>query len=183
MDSLGWWRAHQPQESEESIRQLAKKYTAPEFCNGFYLSLNTNRCVNQKQTFPPQGTTWCYVSADCKSLNGGASVNDRASWKTCLQSQDQDLTTMPFEEYMGMGTSNDWNMGVAWPAALNVSAYTMDSEDGKANVQARNASSPTEYMWGTLEHHPPNFVLRGSSVWQAGVGGQSKMECIRNCPH
>mmetsp|Transcript_2776 Transcript_2776/g.6490 ORF Transcript_2776/g.6490 Transcript_2776/m.6490 type:complete len:248 (-) Transcript_2776:98-841(-) len=65
-----------------------------EFCNappnssltGFYLNQPHEMCINFEKVSGPRKFlegSWCYVSAACSDLRGGAKLTDKVNWKVC----------------------------------------------------------------------------------------------------
>lgn len=56
-------------------------FTYHEFCGSFFKRMDNNYCVNiQHHTYDSVGPVthqWCYVSKECKDLNGGTVVQDK----------------------------------------------------------------------------------------------------------
>jgi len=59
-----------------------------DICTDFYEKLDHNHCVKLDLDLRRERRSdqWCYVSAECGSLNGGAAIRGRAvSWKVCSE--------------------------------------------------------------------------------------------------
>ncbi|CAK0803606.1 unnamed protein product [Prorocentrum cordatum] len=88
-------------------------------CTEFFTKLDTDRCVNVavhphgRAGLP--GSSWCYVSSDCRSLNGGSPLADTysffglggraVSWKRCARGADPLLADMPPGDLLELATS------------------------------------------------------------------------------
>lgn len=107
-----------------------KLYNA--LCSSFFTKLPATHCVNMNiYSLGAQGreaATWCYVSSECKKLNGGAVVADKVtpppapkwltqffykpqlvprniSWKTCEVGADQSLRMMDPGDFLQLADS------------------------------------------------------------------------------
>mmetsp|Transcript_29565 Transcript_29565/g.79851 ORF Transcript_29565/g.79851 Transcript_29565/m.79851 type:complete len:298 (-) Transcript_29565:101-994(-) len=67
-----------------------------------YPKLKANFCMKAQQGAHLYGKqdgkydfTWCYVSHACKKLGGGMKVNNRVSWKTCVEGEDTRYGDLP----------------------------------------------------------------------------------------
>mmetsp|Transcript_88164 Transcript_88164/g.267368 ORF Transcript_88164/g.267368 Transcript_88164/m.267368 type:complete len:249 (-) Transcript_88164:68-814(-) len=79
--------------------QAENKYE--EFCNKFYLHVNTSMCLNVDFTHKPTDwdvAQWCYVSPQCQELNGGRKVPDsQLSWKLCSSRDESTKNLHPLQ--------------------------------------------------------------------------------------
>lgn len=63
--------------------------------SSFYQHQRHSYCMKASNYAEPGSflhkASWCYVSAQCRSLNGGARINNAVSWKACQEDQDKFL--------------------------------------------------------------------------------------------
>lgn len=69
-----------------------------EWCNNFLLKVKSNVCVKMafsSDTTKWYGKSWCYVSSECQSLNGGLRLEGSSvSAKLCTEAEDDMLSEM-----------------------------------------------------------------------------------------
>jgi len=99
-DLAGVWQAMN-REGECNWQNIAKMDV--EDCGNFpgipnsswYPHQRHSYCVKASNYAEPSSflhkASWCYVSSQCQSLNGGARINDGVSWKACQEDQDKFL--------------------------------------------------------------------------------------------
>lgn len=97
------WRAVQ-NEGTCSWKTLSKMDV--EDCNDFPGIQNSSFYKHQRHSYCMKASqyadassylhtaSWCYVSSECQSLNGGARINDQVSWKACVEGQDKMLADL-----------------------------------------------------------------------------------------
>lgn len=91
-----------PEAFTEVSRQLDVKSAGQKRCE-LLMKLDSNACINVDDQYAPDSwaeNQWCYVSSECKSLNGGRKVDNvktGVSWKVCGDG-DQQLRNKAGEE-------------------------------------------------------------------------------------
>ncbi|CAK0789448.1 unnamed protein product [Prorocentrum cordatum] len=155
-------------------------------CNNFFKNLKNNSCVNVDMfSFPSEtsdasaGQSWCYVSNECLSLNGGTFATNtlgfamggwnnlqstsNLSWKVCDSSSDSILKDKTMDELIAIGSESDVSMAtllryaypavsITWGEAREFLETLNDADhwnDGLSLADNVNAIASPPATWGT----------------------------------
>lgn len=83
-----------PEAFTQVTRQLDVKAVSEKRCE-VLMNFESNACINVDDQYAPDSwaeNQWCYVSSECKSLNGGRKVDNSKtgiSWKVCGDGDQQ----------------------------------------------------------------------------------------------
>uniref|UniRef100_A0A7S2MFG0 Uncharacterized protein n=1 Tax=Alexandrium andersonii TaxID=327968 RepID=A0A7S2MFG0_9DINO len=170
-----------------------------------YTSLGENYCLKfDFASHTIEDYTWCYVSAECGSLNGGSKVNDKVSWKTCQAGQDTLYGQLPPGEMVALLKKTGW---IKDPTLIPVSAYayatfewdsvsafygtgpSMSPAQEETMVRIRDSGMPTmicDSLGGYGNGHPdacgPPYSLKmvyKNQLWSWPHFGEPS--CIKGC--
>eukprot|EP00416_Gambierdiscus_australes_P045621 CAMPEP_0171097496 /NCGR_PEP_ID=MMETSP0766_2-20121228/47579_1 /TAXON_ID=439317 /ORGANISM="Gambierdiscus australes, Strain CAWD 149" /LENGTH=255 /DNA_ID=CAMNT_0011556701 /DNA_START=59 /DNA_END=823 /DNA_ORIENTATION=- len=85
------------------------------------LKMNHSYCINHDWSREmKQEGSWCYVSSSCQQLNGGKPVNQRVSWRKCVEGIDVRLADLPPAQLFalahkhGVDPQNMVNLAYPW---------------------------------------------------------------------
>jgi len=96
-------------------------HVGAEFCEYFYKRIDASFCVNINMG-EDQGQ-WCFVDAACSSLNGGAQVNGKVSWKVCEPQQDSMLREYDPEALAKLAGAKQLDLGLLNKMSYPLSKY------------------------------------------------------------
>lgn len=113
-------------------------------CQRFFTRISENFCVNigmhNKENKKSNGQ-WCYVSRQCKELNGGKIVDDtRAAWKRCAGGDDEHLRDMDPEDVAVK--AQDLNLDVATMLKMSYPVWEKHYWSEVRSFFLENATAP-----------------------------------------
>mmetsp|Transcript_14608 Transcript_14608/g.41840 ORF Transcript_14608/g.41840 Transcript_14608/m.41840 type:complete len:267 (+) Transcript_14608:73-873(+) len=80
-----------------------------EYCSGFFEGFDSDICANVNKN--EDKGQWCFVDSACPTLNGGAAVNPRVSWKMCNFEKDNSLRNWSVVGLAIMAADKDLDLG------------------------------------------------------------------------
>lgn len=172
-------------------RQVGQGASSGHWCDGvaLYPRRSDNFCTKVLQASPLphepehfQDGTWCYVSAACAELHGGAPVNTMVSWKACQSTdgrladlQPQALISLAAARGVDIGLLTQMSYGVLQnQTAMDVHAEWLTMSQGRwAYVRAGEPMIVCEVLPandGTSAvdpcGHGETFVVTADAVWR-----------------
>merc|ERR1719401_2127372 len=164
-------------------------------CTGFYEKLSGNYCT-RSHVMTQAVDSWCYVSSECTSLNGGGDVGTMGlmKWKQCKPEQDTSFGDMPPEELAKIAEVDDLNIGilakfayplaqsVAWPTAriclLDSNNATLLNSVNATDCDTVNAigAAGEGMIFDASDHMSvPYGIIFKSKVYELGYSGLGMM--------
>eukprot|EP00747_Dinoflagellata_sp_TGD_P023828 gnl/TRDRNA2_/TRDRNA2_130106_c1_seq1.p1 gnl/TRDRNA2_/TRDRNA2_130106_c1~~gnl/TRDRNA2_/TRDRNA2_130106_c1_seq1.p1 ORF type:complete len:355 (+),score=61.91 gnl/TRDRNA2_/TRDRNA2_130106_c1_seq1:36-1067(+) len=160
-------RAFKELVSENTTQDANSLYSTR--CSGFFHRINASTCVNQQfktGSVESDPGSWCYVSAKCTQLNGGAAVpGTDVSVKACEKDKDIRMRDLSPGDLLHFALNHDLD-----PSAAANAAYLVVDEDVAAMSSGRleqiKASRVSTHVFSTKSAWPEHRLISGKEVYK-----------------
>jgi len=186
--------------------QAENKYE--EFCNKFYLHVNTSMCLNVDFTHKPTDwdvAQWCYVSPQCQELRGGHKVPDsQLNWKICSEKDKLTRTMSPLQldrirgrQSLDLGLLAKFSYPIwqadRWPV-LEKQFMGPGPLSGLRQDLQQVVDSGEPMLFNSMDGHPPFHVVVGQQIYRIDFKPEGKknyqlgrmgevngIKCVKGC--
>lgn len=155
-----------------SDSRLAAMRATPlgQLCKNFFERYSGNQCVGQMRDLRPADAdkwysgSWCYVSADCQDLRGGAKVPGTVvSWKGCEKGKDVALRDLTPDELIDVSAENDLDASKLFEYAY----YSKEKDPHKVTERELDTVRVTKLptVLKPVQANSPRILVYGRQVW------------------
>jgi len=165
------------------LGNMVRDHFYGQYCEDVFMKMPSSTCVKVAPATNPYmwyGKSWCYVSSECQSLQGGVTVTPTVSAKICDSSTDDIMGDKSPQEIIDLFTADGHAPGIGYLVSMaypNVGDdfVTAVHEPTPKETQARSFGKPV--LW-TDAKAGKTFVLHGSQTWDC-TG--NKCACKEGC--